>query len=205
MKNIEVEVRGPIADGSEYERALDFLRAKGTYKETKNRVLIDYSTFLPEEGIKERIRDIRLRVTNKVPEIITKVGNWGGKESRKELSVKCPIGSFDTLVETYAVLGYTKGVLCVRNSEVFEYKGIEFAVVEVPGHSYYFEAEKMAHTKDDSEAIHIEIESVCAELGLQLFNQDEFFAYVETLNKEANEVFDFAEYTEGYFANHFGL
>lgn len=184
---------------------VDFLRANGEHKETKNRVFIDYSTLLPEEGIKDRTRDIRLRVTNKVPEIITKVGSWGEKESRKELSVKCAIGSFDALVETYAVLGYTKGILCVRNSEVFEYKGIEFAMVTVPGHSYYFEAEKMARPGDDMEKIHKEMEEVCIELGMRVFTPDEFFAYIERLNEEANEVFDFSEYTEGYFATRFNL
>ena len=44
-------------------------------------------------------------------------------------------------------------MLCVRKSKVYEYEGIEFALVEVPGHSYYYEAEKMAHENEDAEKI----------------------------------------------------
>lgn len=205
METIEVEVRGRIASREKYEELAAFFRESGVHKETKNRLFIDYSTFLPEEGIRERTRDIRLRITNGVPEIITKVGNWGGQESRKEISVKCEQGSFDRLVQNYAVLGYTKGTLCVRNSEVFDYKGIEFALVEVPGHSYYFEAEKIATSPNDTAKAHEAIEVVCKEIGLDCFTEEQFFEYVEMLNEEANGIFDFKEYTEGFFAKTYNL
>lgn len=204
MKNIEIEVRGPLST-DQYQSALTFLKEHGKYVETKNRILLDYSTMLEGEGVEDRTRDIRLRVTNEQPEIITKVGKWGGKEVRKELSVKTFPGTFDTLVETYAVLGYTKAMLCVRNTEVFIYKDIEFALVEVPGHSYYFEAEKTASDDMGSEAVHTEIEAVCTELELTLFSDTEFYTYIETLNREANEVFDFSNYEDGYFAQRFDL
>lgn len=204
QNNIEVEMRGRLS-AETYKNFLKVLKNDGTYKETKKRILLDYSTFLPEEGVRERTRDIRLRVTNGKPEIITKIGNWGGKESRKELSVMTEMGSFDTLVETYAVLGYTKAVLCIRNTEVFLYKDIEFALVEVPNHSYYFEAEVIVSSENEVEEAHAKIETVCAEFGIELFDTNGFHEYIEELNRDANEIFDYASYEQGYFAKRFNF
>lgn len=170
----------------------------------KNRVFIDYSTFL-EGGVEDRKKDIRLRSTNGVPEIIVKIGEWSGTEQRKELSFFGKPGQFDTLVEIFAALGFKKGMLCVRKSRVYEYKGIEFALVEVPNYSHYYEAEKMAGADEDGGKITEEIRNVCLELGLEIFDKKSFFEYIHKLNDEANEIFNYEEYTPGYFKNRFGL
>lgn len=203
-KTIEVEIRGRLHK-DQYEKMLAVLQEKGEFKTKKDRVLIDYSTYLPNEGIRERTRDIRLRCTNGIPEIIVKLGNWGGSERRKELSVLTAKGEFDKLVQIFAALGLTKGILCIRKSVVFMYKGIEFALVEVPNHSYYFEAEKMASETDDKEKTKLDILESLKKLGLTAFTDEEFFQYIELLNKEANEVFDFDVYTENYFKERFGI
>jgi len=202
-KKIEVEIRGPLSK-EKFENLISFFESKGKKITDKNRILIDYSTFL-EGGIKNRQKDIRLRITNGIPEIIVKIGKWGGTEHRKELSVFTKPGEFDTLVEIFAALGFNKGALCVRKSKVYEYKGIEFALVEVPGHSYYYEAEKMADEKEDANNIISEIKNVCKYLGLEVFDKKQFFDYVELLNKEANEIFDYSTYTPNYFKNRFSL
>lgn len=202
-KNIEVEVRGPLTS-EEFEKLSSLLERDGKKMTEKHRVLIDYSTFLPG-GIEDRTKDIRVRVTNGQPEVVLKLGSWGGTEQRKELSVHPREGEFDTLVEIFGHLGYEKGILAVRNSRVYEYKDIEFALVEVPGHSYYFEAEKMAHEHDDADAVLQELADTCASLGLKVFSKEEFFNYIHTLNKEANEVFDFTAYTPGDFKKKFGV
>jgi len=204
MENIEVELRGALTK-EQYSKVHAHLSEHGTFVESRRRIILDYSTFLPEEGISGRTRDIRLRVTNGQPEIITKIGRWGGSDARRELSIKTEPGSFDALVETYAVLGYTRAVLCVRNVEVFTISGIECALVDVPGHSYYFEAEKVVAHQEEAEAAHAEITAMCEGLGLELFSHEDFFAYIDRLNREANEDFDYATYTPGYFAERFGL
>ena len=202
-KNIEIEIRGPLTTNA-YAELKSFLETNARKVETKERILIDYSSFLPGE-MKDRKKDIRLRITNNVPEIMVKLGNWGGVDQRKELSVTTAPGTFDTLVEIFAALGYEKGVLCDRRTEAYEYKGVEFALVEVPDHSYYYEAEKMARADQDMEILTEEITSVCSDLNLPIFSGEEFFAYVETLNREANEVFDFAKEGPGYFKKRFGF
>ncbi len=190
MKNIEVEIRG-LLTMEQYNRLNSFFSENGILIEERERTLIDYSTCLPSEGIRERTKDIRVRVTNGVPEIIIKLGAWGGSESRKELSFKSKENDFETLVEIFGHLGFTNGVLCKRKTKAYEYMGIEFALVEVPGHSYYFEAEKMANNTDDFEQVEEEIRTVCSELDLRILNKEEFFKYIEVLNKEANEIYEF--------------
>lgn len=201
---IEIEQRG-ILSKELYESLHKFLIKHGEFIESKNRILLDYSTFIAGEGIEERTRDIRLRATNGVPEIITKVGKWGGNESRREISIKTAPGTFDALVENYAVIGLRKAVLCIRNTEVFTYNGVEFALVEVPGHSYYFEAEITSEAEGAADEAHEQIDAILEELHLTPFSEQEFYEYIATLNKEANEVFEYDPEVKGYFANHFNL
>jgi len=202
-KNIEVEVRG-LLSSEEYTRLKSFLDEHGKKTEEKERIFIDYSTFMPG-GVENRKKDIRIRVTNGTPEIVVKLGEWGGSEQRKELSVKTAPGTFDLLTEIFAALGFEKGILAERKSHVYEYKDTEFALVEVPGHSYYFEAEKMAHAGEDAEELIKEMNSLCSELGLSVFSKEEFFSYIQKLNKEANGVFDALSAAPNYFRQNHGL
>jgi len=203
-RNIEVELRGPISL-EKIQEIEEIFQKGGKFKKNKNRVLIDYSSSISAEDISGRTKDIRLRVTNGIPEIIIKTGRWGGTDSRKEISVFTNKGEFDNLVHIFGSIGLKKGVLCVRNSKVYDYKGIEFALVEVPGHSYYFEAEKMVGSESEKLAAVKTIGSVCKELGLKVFSSEEFYKYIEDLNKSVNEIFDFDKYEDNYFKNRFGL
>ena len=124
-KDIEVEIRG-ILNKDQYSQAKTLFEKLASLKENKSRILIDYSTFLPGEGIRDRQKDIRVRVTNGIPEIVVKLGSWGGSESRRELSFKGKEGEFETLVEIFGQLGFTKGTLAKRDALVYDYKDIEF-------------------------------------------------------------------------------
>lgn len=191
-KNIEVEIRGPLTK-NEFTVLTDFFSKGAVFKGKKERVLIDYSF-----GMQERNKDIRIRETNGIPEIIIKLGSWGGSESREEISISAEKNKFDTLVKIFGELGFTKGILCFRNIFVYSFKGIEFALVEIPNHSYLFEAEIVEEAEKVFDAEKI-IRKVCDELNLTLFSHEDFFKYVEKLNKEANKIFDYKYYEEGYF------
>lgn len=203
LKNIEIELRGPITKEKISEVEAIFER-NGKFVEERERILIDYTEFQPHGSIEERTCDVRLRQTNGIPEIIVKLGRWGGIESRKELSICARPGEFDTLVQIFGAIGLKKGVLCVRKSRIWEYKDIEFAFVEVPKHSCYFEAEKKVGNKNEIKAVQGEIRAVCHDLGFEIFDDKGFYHYIESLNREANEIFDFDVYREGYFKERFG-
>lgn len=200
-KNIEVEISGPLST-AKFHEVISFFNQNAIKTTEKHRVIIDYSTFL-EGGLKNREKDIRLRITNGTPEIIVKLGTWTSEAKRKELSVLAEHGSFDVLVQVFGELGFKKGVLCIRDSHVYEYKGIEFSLVEIPGHSFHYEAEIMAATNKNTEQLAEQIKTTCQELGLKIFTHDEYFQYIEILNSQANEIFDYANYTDNYFENRF--
>ena len=201
-KDIEVEVSGPLTK-DKFKELVEFLGKNGRKIDEKHRVLIDYSTFLGD-GLENRDKDIRLRITNGVPEIIVKLGRWGGENQRKELSVFAEHGSFDRLAQVFGELGYKRGMLCERISRVYDYKGVEFALVEVPGHSFHYEAEMMTEA-GETEGTMEEIRKICAELGLEIWDDRGYFDYIEKLNIEANTIFDYDEYFEGDLEKKFGF
>lgn len=124
----------------------------------KERISIDYSS-----RIETRTKDIRIHETNGVVEIVLKLRSWGGTNSREEILIKTEQGKFEELVKVFGELGFEKGVFCVRNITAYDYKGVEFALVEVPHHSLYFEAEILSTRENSPEATE-KIKKVCEEL-----------------------------------------
>ncbi len=202
-KNIEVEQRGPLTK-KQFLALNAYLRKKAKFKGFKERILIDYSTFIASEGIKNRKRDIRLRTTNGIPEIMIKLGRWGGSENRKELSLIAQKGEFDKLVQIFGALGLTKGALVITKTNVYMYKGIDFAVVDVCGKKYIFEAELMVKSSKKINQAKEKIDKVIGDLGLRIYSNEEFYQYIEDLNKKnIAKFFKFEDYKEGYFKKRF--
>src|SRR2546423_3571141 len=112
---VEVELRALVENDAALGALLSDRATAGVPVDRQNRFLIDYSTFL--EGIGERKRDIRARVTNGVREIIVKIGAFGGK-SRLESSVEVNATTQD-LLTTMSYMGFTKGVAAIRVIERF--------------------------------------------------------------------------------------
>jgi len=205
MANFEVEIRGLLTK-KKYEELANLFSKEAKFLYDKDRVLVCYPD--PETGslVEECNTDIRIRTTNGIPEIIIKQGEWGStNESRRELSLVGKKGEFDKMVMMLSALGHKKGVLAVRKGQVFEFKGIEFSLVEVPNHSYYFEAEVMVEDLEEQEKATKRINKICGELGLKTLSQQEFYDYINILNAESNELFDFANYEEDYFKKRFGI
>jgi len=203
-KNIEVEIRGPLTK-SEYFRLERYLKKNGRFIQKKDRVLIDYSLFIPSEGMESRKNDIRLRVTNKIPEIVVKTGKMGGSDEREEVSVLARKNNFDNLVKIFAILGLKKGMLCIRRGSIYKYKNIEFSLIEVPNHSFYFEVEKLIRKNEDKDKVKQELLDVCRQLNLKIFSDKSLYSYLRRLNHEANEVFNFKDYKDNYFKQRFNL
>ena len=71
-KEFEIELRGPMTK-EQHTEIIKKLDNEGEFLEDKERILIDYSQEINED-MESRDKDIRLRVTNKVPEIVVKLG-----------------------------------------------------------------------------------------------------------------------------------
>ena len=96
-------------------------------------------------------------------------------------------------------------MLCIRNSDVYRYHGVEIALVEVPNHSYYFEAEIELAETEGIEKAQLLLKEVLSKLHLTTYSDTEYFAYIELLNKEANTIFDADKESETYFKDRFGI
>jgi adenylate cyclase class IV len=189
---IEVELRGPIEEAA-YQRLLNHASKEGVAVRRENRLLIDYSTFI--EGIGERTLDVRARITNGAPEIIVKKGRFGGS-AREEVAVPIRSATLESAVRLLAMIGYEKGVACDRGISRFSLNGIEFAIQDVRifgeptrVHSRFFEAE-IVTTPEGKDGAEAKVRATLDELGLKSFGEVEWYAYVETMNREANGVFD---------------
>ncbi len=190
IKKIEVEVRGPLSR-KEYQDLQKVLLVEGELLSEKKRMLIDYSVFIPKQGIRNRDLDIRLRITNDESEVVIKKGAWKASDSREEVVVKLQKGEFGNMVKAYAALGYKKGVIAKNEYKIYKYKDIEFKLVYVPEFEYFFEAEIGCQENEDTKNAREVIGQICNELNLKYYSDEEWFDFIERQNKAVNKVFDF--------------
>ena len=203
-KNFEVELRGPISK-TKITELVKLFRKEGRFKARKDRVLVCFFKAKNKKEFREGIVDLRVRSTNGDLEIVLKMGKWGGSEHREEFRLTLHPGQFDAALVLFAQLGFDEGIWAIRRGEVYDYKGIEFSLVEVPNHSYYFEAEKMVNKKTDIAQAKKTITALCAKLGLALFDDAGFQRYVDSMNRESNGKYHFKRYKPGFFKKTFGV
>jgi len=203
-KKIEVEIRGPLSK-EQFEFLNKTFKKQGKFIAGKDRIALCYPDPTTGSLIEKVNTDIRIRTTNGIPEINIKLGKWGGHEHRHEMSLVGKNGDFDKMVMMMAAMGFKKGIVAIRKGKVYKYKNIEFSVVEVPGHSYFFEAEIMVGGKSEVTKAKEKIRTICKNLSLKTFSDESFYDYIHQLNGEANEKFDFKNYKEGYFKRRFGI
>ncbi len=197
---IEVEVRGPITN-ADHARIAAFLDEKGASKKVQDRIFIDYS-----EPMETRTKDVRIRCTNGVSEIMIKLGKTGGTDSRREFGSKVGENKFDELVGVMHALGYDKGPLCHFKSDIYKYGEFEIVLKAVPGHDNrgMFEAEIEVASESEVPQAQEKIEALLAELGVRKFDDAEFHKHVDGLNT-IFPLFDYASYEQGYFAKTYGI
>lgn len=201
---IEVEVRGMIKES--FDEFVSRFRKIAEFKGEKQRISFVYFKHDMNVNAREILDypiDLRLRVTNKKAEIIIKYGKWGGSDSREEYSVPIKLEDFESAVSLLKCLGWHKGLVAKTHTFVFEYKGIEFALVKYHDKEHYFEGEKMVRDKKDIEKEKNKIISVCKELGLSLFGENDFIDYINHLNGNINHHFDFEKKDFSYWKGKF--
>ncbi|MEK6889752.1 MAG: hypothetical protein AABX35_01035 [Nanoarchaeota archaeon] len=201
---IEVEARGKI-EGN-FDELVEKFRKIAKFKGEKERisfVYIRHNIKIDVREVLDDIVDLRLRVTNKQAEIIMKYGKWSGSDSREEYSVPINLQDIESAVSLLKCLDWDKGIIATTKTFVFDYKGIEFALVKYYGDEYYFEAEKMVENKKDIKKEKDFIKEECKKLGLNIFTGNEFMDYINYLNKNKNCKFDFKKQDFSYWKDKF--
>ncbi len=196
MSHTELELRGELSK-EKYIELVKLLQAKGKLVKEFKRFQLLYFEIKDNDinAHKDLKRDFRLRVENGQPLLIMKYGNWHNNSGREELNIPIDKSELDEMVRLLFLLGHDFGKIMIQHTKIFEYEGIEWAIVEAPGDDtdyYYYEAEIEGEDIDENESK----EKILAELknfSLSYFDDEEFIAFCKRFNEIKGRTFDFRE------------
>jgi len=203
-KKFEVEFIGEINKGKFLELK-EIFEKKGRFKGSKERLSFMYfKDEIPKDlsEIKDEPIDLRFRVTNKMPEIVLKYGIFSGSHARKEISINIKNEDIEKYLEFLALLGWKIGVINATRTSVYEYKEIEFSLVDVKDHGYNFEAEILTDedkVKEAKEKIIAELNS----LSIRPFDEERLSKYCNAINNNKELQFDLSKQSFNELRNRF--
>ncbi|MFA7243839.1 MAG: CYTH domain-containing protein [Patescibacteria group bacterium] len=181
MSQMEVEHRG-LLTAEKFEHLNSFLSKEGTFLGKKKRFsMIKSASIKSIREVKDDPVDLKIRITNGQAELACKYGKWSGKDARKEYNFEFETKKFTDFIEFLKILGFTKYVLMANTKYDYEYRGVEFAVVEVPDWGHYFEAEILTDEENVADANKILDKEIDA-LGLKVLGEEEFYDLLDELN-----------------------
>ena len=192
MAQIEVEYIGEISE-ERFSELRELFEKKGKFKKEKKRLSFMYfRDSIPKDigEIKDEPVDLRFRVTNKQPEIILKYGIFDASHARKEISIEFSSEESERYIEFLKCLGWHLGVIYATHTLTYEYNGIEFALAEIKGYGYNFEAEILT---DDSNVVEAKkkIEQELKVLGIKPFDEQGLNKQCNVVNNKKELQFDF--------------
>lgn len=159
----------------------------------QTRCFIDYSTFV--EGIGERRLDVRVRVTNGVPEIVVKRGIFGAAV-REEAAARVVSEDLEKALSVMALLGYEKGVMGGRRIHRGMIGDVEVAAQEVLDFNQpsviaerFVEVEYIGASTDHKVA-ESSLRNFLEERKIKPFTIPEWNLYIAELNKKWNGVYE---------------
>jgi len=202
MASIEVEIRGKIED---FDKVLGEFRKKAKFIREKKRISFIYfrnEVVKDVKEIKEEKVDLRARITDRKAELIMKYGDWGGSDSRREISLPIEIENFEEAIDFLRFLGWDRGVVIPTETFVFDYEGVEFALVK-NSHFKYFEAEEIVDNQKKVESVNKHLLTICREFNLKPFKEEEFIHQINTLNNIKENQFDFSKQSFSLFRKMF--
>jgi len=201
---IEVEARGKIEE--DFDSLVEKFKKIAKFKGEKKRISFVFLKGDSDIDIKEALDDpvdLRLRVTNGNAEIVIKYGKWGGSDTREEYSIPINLNDFESSANLLRCLGWYKGIIAQTTTYVFDYQGVEFALVKYYDGEFYFEAEKMVENSNDVKVAMTNLKNISSTLGLKIFEEEEFMDYINKLNHSISYKFDFQKQDFSYWKNKF--
>jgi len=142
-------------------------------------------------SIKNDPVDLRLRVTNGKSSMVMKYGRWGGTDTRKEFEFPFETNKFCEAVDFFKALGWSKAVVYATDAYVYQYKKIEFALIEIKNYGYNYEAEILTNNPRQIPRISKYIKNICTKLGLREYLPGEFEKQCNQINNVKTLQFDF--------------
>ena len=203
-KQIEVEHIGKI-DEKKFNELKELFGNEGEFLKRKERISFMYfRDSIPKDitEIKKEETDLRLKITNKKPELIVKKGLFTGTHSRKEVSILFSMEELSKYIDFLSALDWNIGVIYAAETFVYNYKGIEFSLVHIINYGYNFEAEILT-SKEDVEEATTKIKKILNELNLTPFNDEELNNQCNEINNRVDLRFDFSKENIGDYKKKF--
>lgn len=195
-KQIEVEFIGGLSKEG-FSNLKERLEKEGTFKKRKERISFMYfRDKIPKDlsEIENEDTDLRMRITNKEAEVIIKKGSFTGSHSRKEISINFPMEDLQKHVDFLSALDWNIGVIYAVETFVYEYKEIEFSLVDIEDYGYNFEAEILTTSEDEPKSRE-KINEILNELGLKPFDENGLNNQCNQINNREGLRFDFSKQT----------
>lgn len=184
---IEVEIRGQLSK-ERFDELTNFFAKNAELLETQDREMIllrqvpGYS-----HSPTERVNDVRLRCTNGETEVMIKTKASEHNTARTELSIPLTRTTLDQAKELARAFGCTEGQWMHRRKKVYDYQSVHWSLVEAPPHIYYFEAERIAKTKDEIPVVEHALHDAAVALQLPVFTPVELQEFIALLGREVNK------------------
>lgn len=191
---IEVEIKGPVAK-KEYEYLKKALENSGENILREKRASI---VFAGEHS--HAFTDIEIS-SGKNSKIILRDHK---NKSENHLSLKD--NQFSESVEFCAKLGYTKGVVCIRDFLCANYGGAYFSLVDpIENDSLYYEAVIVVNDPVSAEESKKKLEALARKFKLPVWGNLEMATFFEKLNKQTNYMYDYNVQGAHHFKDKFGI
>ncbi|UZE92971.1 MAG: hypothetical protein IB617_02320 [Candidatus Nealsonbacteria bacterium] len=175
----EIEFRGPLTITG-FQKLFKFLKKEARFvKKMKRKTFVFY---FPNKNL-----DLKIRSTDGDSEIVVKKGFWGARR-RQEIILPIETRFVKKAQKLLAALGYKKGGIAIRESYIFEYKSIEFALVKCPNNYYFYEAEfinnKLIRKPEEY------IMKVLKSLNLKIWSEKEVYDFLMFCKKKIDKTFN---------------
>lgn len=203
-EDIEIEYIGNLTK-EKFLELQEKLKTDGEFLKQKNRVSFMYfRDYIPKDifEISNEDIDLRIRITNGIPELVIKKGLFTGSHSRKEVLIAFSMKDLEKYINFLSIFGWNIGVIYSTKTQAYKYKGVELSLVDIKNYGYNFEAEILSNLKD-TEKSKKKILSILNELGLSSFSEKELNNQCNSINNIKELQFDFSKESFKQFKNKF--
>ncbi len=176
----EIEFRGPLTK-NEFQKLLTFFKKEADFvKRMKRKTFVFF--------MKDKTLDLKVRMTDRVPEIVLKKG-FAGARRREEIILPLKINSTKEALRLFSLLGHNKGIIAIRDNYIFNYKNIEFSLVKCPKNYYFYEAELINNKRRKNPEKHIK--EILKSLNLKAWSEKEVYQFMMWCKKNIDEHFEY--------------
>lgn len=201
---IEVEICGPVAK-KEYTKLNTLLKTAGENFHAEKHICVEYLLAQTASSDIADVLALSLEQKNSGPEIRIKKRRSGEHVRPEETSTVLAHGEFSHAVKMLSALGYTKGMVSMREHVCARFGGADFTLTDPGEDFFYYKAQITAHNPTEVAEAQQKLASLAKKLKLPIWGQNEMFSYMKRLNERVNYLYDYEVQGAEHFTEKFGV